>query len=274
MTLRTIPPGMAAPAVAAIDARLDAIAREHGVAIPLAIESGSRAWGFPSPNSDYDCRFVFVRPLAHYLSPWPRRDVIETPVEGDLDVNGWDLAKAVRLLAGGNAVIVEWLMSPVIYQAEEQFRCEFLALARRIADRRLVARHYLHLGESFRDACLAADGAVSRKKILYALRPAVALRWLRLHSEAVAPMELAALLAGCDPPAGLADAVQALIARKAEAAEADSEPLPGAVAAFIEDELDAAREAFQKRPPAADADARNAAEAFFRATVQRLAVKP
>ena len=204
MTLRTLPPAMAARAIAQIDARLAAISQQHGVAIPFAIESGSRAWGFPSPNSDYDCRFVFVRQLDDYLSPWQRRDVIETPVEGDLDVNGWDLAKAVRLLAGGNAVIIEWLMSPVLYQAEEQFRGEFLALARRIADRHLVARHYLHLGERFWDACLAADGAAPRKKILYALRPAVALRWLRLHGEAVAPMYMPALLAECDPPAGLA----------------------------------------------------------------------
>ncbi len=273
MTLRTLPPAMAAPAIAQIDARLAAISQQHGVAIPFAIESGSRAWGFPSPNSDYDCRFVFVRQPDDYLSPWQRRDVIETPVEGDLDVNGWDLAKAVRLLSGGNAVIIEWLMSPVVYQAEEQFREEFLALARRIADRHLVARHYLHLGERFWDACLAADGAVPRKKILYALRPAAALRWLRLHEEAVAPMELPALLAACDPPAGLAGAVEELIARKAEAAESDCEPLPQAVAAFIERELEAAREAFAKRPPALDAEARSAAEAFFRATVRRLAVK-
>ena len=269
--MRALPTSMHPTAVAQVEARLAGAAREHGVAIPLAIESGSRAWGFPSPNSDYDCRFVFVRPLAHYLSPWQRRDVIETPVEGDFDVNGWDLAKAIRLLAGGNAVIIEWLMSPAIYSAEEQFRAEFLALARRIADRTLVARHYLHLAERFRDACFGAEGPVSRKKILYALRPAVALRWLRLHEDAVAPMVLPALLAECDPPAGLASAVEDLIARKAQGTETDGEPLPGPVAAFLRDELDAANEAFQKRPPLPDVSIREAAEAFFRATVRRLA---
>ncbi len=269
MILRALPPDMAASAVEQVEARLADIVQQHGVAIPLAIESGSRAWGFPSPNSDYDCRFVFVRPMEHYLSPWQRRDVIETPVEGDMDVNGWDLAKAIRLLAGGNAVIIEWLMSPVIYSAEAQFRDEFLALARRIADRRLVARHYLHLAERFRDVCFAAEGAVSRKKILYALRPAVALRWLRLHEEAVAPMELPALMAECDPPAGLAEAVTGLIARKAQGAESDSEPLPGAVAAFIREELEAAGEAFRKRPPKSGEEERSAAEAFFRNTCAR-----
>jgi predicted nucleotidyltransferase len=268
--LHNIPDAMAAPAVARIDTRLADISRRHGVAIPLAIESGSRAWGFPSPDSDYDCRFVYVRPAEDYLSPWQRRDVIETPVEGELDVNGWDLAKAVRLLAGGNAVIVEWLMSPVIYRAEAQFRAEFLALARRIADRHPVVRHYLHLGERFRDECLGASGPVSRKKILYALRPAAALRWLRLHGDAVAPMHFPTLLAECDPPAELANAARALIARKAQAVEGDSEPLPEPVAAFIECELEAAGEAFQKRAPAENLEARCEAEAFFRATVRRL----
>ncbi len=81
MSLRSIPDSFSPGAVAAIDARLDAICAEHGVEIPLAIESGSRAWGFPSPDSDYDCRFVFVRPVEQHLSPWPRRDVIETPLE-------------------------------------------------------------------------------------------------------------------------------------------------------------------------------------------------
>ena len=64
--------------------RLAALRRQHGVAIPLAIESGSRAWGFPSPDSDYDCRFVFVRRVDEYLSPWRRRDVIEEPIDGEV----------------------------------------------------------------------------------------------------------------------------------------------------------------------------------------------
>ncbi len=71
------------------------------------MESGSRAWGLPSPDGDDDCRFFFVRPVDHHISPWPRRDVIETPLEGDLDVNGWDLGKALELMLEGNAVTIE-----------------------------------------------------------------------------------------------------------------------------------------------------------------------
>jgi predicted nucleotidyltransferase len=234
------------------------------------LSSGSRAWGFPSPDSDYDCRFVYVRPLDHYLSPWQRRDVIETPAGDELDVNGWDLAKAVRLLAGGNAVIVEWLMSTVICQAEARFREEFMGLAQRVADRHPIAGHYLHLGERFRDECLSAAGPVPRKKILYALRPAVALRWLRLHAGTLAPMQFPTLLAECDPPPALADAAQCLIARKALAGERDGEPVPEPVATFIASELEAAGEAFPRRSPAESEEARREAEAFFRATVRRL----
>jgi predicted nucleotidyltransferase len=85
---QNIDAGMDAAVVARIEAQLADIRRDHQVAIPLAIESGSRAWGFPSPDSDYDRRFVFVRREEHYLSLWQRRDVIETPMDGELDVNG------------------------------------------------------------------------------------------------------------------------------------------------------------------------------------------
>src|ERR1700757_32936 len=109
MALRNIPDSFDPGTVSKINQRLSAVCKEHGVFIPLAIESGSRAWGFPSPDSDYDCRFVFVRLPDQHLTPWPERDVIEFPIEDDLDANGWDLAKALRLLLKGNAVIIEWL---------------------------------------------------------------------------------------------------------------------------------------------------------------------
>ena len=105
--MRTLPASFDPATVALIDARLDAI-RTKPVSLCHVIESGSRAWGFPSPDSDYDCRFIYVRPLNDYLSPWERRDVIETPLDGDLDVNGWDLAKAMRLMLKGNGIYDLW----------------------------------------------------------------------------------------------------------------------------------------------------------------------
>ena len=94
-----------------IEDRLAEIERNESV--PLAVESGSRAWGFPSPDSDYDVRFLYVRPRDWYLALDKRRDVIEYPVEDLLDVNGWDVKKALQLLLRANPVLSEWLVSPI-----------------------------------------------------------------------------------------------------------------------------------------------------------------
>jgi predicted nucleotidyltransferase len=269
--MRNIPEWMDAQAVARIDARLDDIARAEEIAIPLAIESGSRAWGFPSPDSDYDCRFIFVRPAAHYLSLWPDRDVIETPVEGDLDVNGWDLGKALKLLARGNATVIEWLTSPIAYRGNAVFRQEMLELARRVADRRLIARHYLHLGERQRRAYFADNMQVPQKKIFYALRPAAALRWLRHHpDEAVAPMHFPTLLAECEPPAEVAGIAAELMARKAVTRELGAEVLPAPIGAFVDSEFAAARDAFPVGDASNQAEIRAACDVFFRLWMDRL----
>src|SRR5215475_16120802 len=180
---------MNAEKVAQIDAMLDGVVNDYRVFLPLAIESGSRAWGFSSPDSDYDCRFVFVRPITAHVTPWIARDVIELPLEGDLDANGWDLGKALRLLLKGNAVIIEWMRSPVIYRGQAWFRDSFLEFARDAASREAIGRHYLHLGERQRRVYFGDGTSVAQKKIFYALRPAAALRWLRIHStDAIAPM--------------------------------------------------------------------------------------
>jgi len=272
MSLRSLPISFSAVAVDAIDARLDAIRVEQGVSIPLAIESGSRAWGFPSPDSDYDCRFVFVRPVDQHLSPWPLRDVIETPLEGDLDVNGWELGKAIRLLLKGNAVIIEWLRSPIVYRGEAWFRDAFLDFAGRFARRDLIARHYLHLGERQRRVYFGDGEIVPQKKIFYALRPAAALRWLRLHpDQAVPPMHFPTLMAQCEAPPEVADLTADLIARKAVTRELGAELLPHLIAAFIDGEFELARPRFEGPRAALSDQARSEANAFYRDVTLRCA---
>jgi hypothetical protein len=269
--LRAIPDFMNRDSVSRIDARLHDIAATDHVAIPLAIESGSRAWGFPSPDSDYDCRFIFVRSPVDYLSLFPKRDVIETPLDGDLDVNGWDIAKALKLLLKGNAVVIEWVTSPIVYFADEWFRSEFLSLARRVVVRERVARHYLHLGERQRHAYFADDKQVKLKKLFYALRPAAALRWLRQHPhEAVAPMHFPTLMLECDPPAEVRTLVEELTAKKAVTNELGSGFLPPAIAAFIDSEFEAGRATFEGDTGALPATASANADAFYRAVLARL----
>lgn len=266
--MRAIPDDFDPGSVAAIDGRLAAVAQDEGAAILLAIESGSRAWGFPSPDSDYDCRFLFTRTEDDYLSPWPRRDVIETPLEGELDVNGWELGKALKLLLNGNAVVIEWLMSPIVYAGDPAFRADMLALARDHADAHRIARHYLHLGVRQRRTYFADGKAVKLKKIFYALRPAAALRWLRLRpDQAIAPMHFPTLMAECEPPTELAALVDDLIAQKAVSRELGETPLPQPVERFIDSEF-AIAEAGPPRRTNLSPDARAAAEALFRKWVR------
>ncbi|MEU7138229.1 nucleotidyltransferase domain-containing protein [Nocardia sp. NPDC046473] len=263
MALRVIPASMDPTVVGSIDFELARVEREHRVSIRLAIESGSRAWGFPSPDSDYDCRFVYVANLDTYLSPWRTRDVLETPLSGLLDVNGWDLAKTLRLLVAGNAVLIEWLMSPIVYRGDSRFRDDLRALAAEVADRNRVARHYLHLGAKQWELF---DRNRSLKKVFYSLRPAMALRWLREHpGAAVAPMHLPTLLDECDLPADLVAAVAELTELKSRTREMGSGTVPVPIAAFIASEFDLAAAAF---PKSADPDldrARSLTAEFFRA---------
>jgi len=95
------------------------IERAHNVTILYACESGSRAWGFASPDSDYDVRFVYVHRPAWYLTVDPGRDVIELPITDELDINGWELRKTLRLLRKSNGTLLEWLHSPIVYQRKE-----------------------------------------------------------------------------------------------------------------------------------------------------------
>jgi predicted nucleotidyltransferase len=257
--------------VASIDAMLDRVVVDHGVFLPLAIESGSRAWGFSSPDSDYDCRFVFVRRAVDHIKPWPVRDVIELPMEDELDANGWDLAKALRLLLKGNAVIIEWLRSPAVYRGRAWFRDSFLDFARDVASRDAIGRHYLHLGERQRRVYFGDATSVAQKKIFYALRPAATLRWLRLRpTEAVAPMHFSTLLAECEPPAALVAEVADLMRRKAVTHELGTAPLPAAVADFIDSEFELARDVFEHGRARSTEDVKMRTEQFYQSVVERL----
>lgn len=272
MSLRHIPADMDGEKVASIDAMLDRIADEYSVFLPLAIESGSRAWGFSSPDSDYDCRFVFVRRAVDHITPWTSRDVIELPLVGDLDANGWDLGKALRLLLKGNAVIVEWLRSPVVYRGKAWFRDAFMEFAQVAASREAIGRHYLHLGERQRRVYFGDGTSVPQKKIFYALRPAATLRWLRLHpSEAVAPMHFPTLMDECDPPSDLQAEVAELMERKAVTRELGASPLSPIIAGFIDEEFELAKVTFDNgRAPAPSNEVAAAAQQFYRMVVERM----
>lgn len=158
-----------------IDAILDQIECQHDVRILLAVESGSRAWGFASPDSDFDVRFLYVRRLPAYLSLVRPRDVIELPIVDDLNINGWDLGKALILLCKANPVLFEWLASPILYRADEAALAGLRALVGRVGHRRAATHHYHRLAFSNWATHIEGRTQVRLKKYFYALRPACAL---------------------------------------------------------------------------------------------------
>jgi len=221
-----------------IGQRLRKLEAAEGVRIVLAVESGSRAWGFASPDSDYDVRFVYVRPRAHYLSirVEDRRDVIERPIVDEIDLNGWDLRKALRLLARTNPAVIEWLQSPITYVEGGSFRAQALALLPALYSGVRGLHHYRHTAASNHRAYLRGE-RVRLKKYLYVLRPLLAARWIEARGTPP-PMAFAALLAATDLPPDFCEAVADLLARKQAAGEmADGPPMP-ALQRFIEAELE------------------------------------
>lgn len=220
---------------ALIRARLDDIEREEDATILFAIESGSRAWGFHSPDSDYDVRFVYARPPDWHYALGKKRDVIERPIDDELDISGWELSKALTLALGSNAVIAEWLQSPIVYRADVGAVESLTRFARHVLDRKSVTWHYLSLLRRQQARLVGPDGGIRIKRYFYVLRPALALRWMRLNQAAMPPMDMAQLRLGCDLSDEVAEALDWLTARKMAVQEraesAVSEPVLDALVA-------------------------------------------
>lgn len=171
--------------------KLKQIEQEKGVEILFACESGSRAWGFSSPDSDYDIRFIYKHDLDYYLSLWEQTDVIEFMTEDDLDGSGWDLRKTVKLLAKSNAPLLEWLHSPVIYYQDDAFLEQIRLLAKDCFSPIACLHHYLGTTKNFMDVCTAEE--VKLKSYFYALRTALAGKWI-IERNSFPPVAFAELL--------------------------------------------------------------------------------
>lgn len=247
---------------AEVQRRLDAIERDQRCSILFAVESGSRAWGFPSPDSDYDVRFVYARPADWYLSIYPGRDVIDTPIEDEMDVNGWDLRKALHLVLKSNAVISEWMESPIVYRRDAAALRQMRAFADRMLNPRALAYHYLHLARRQVAAKLSRD-RIALKRYFYALRPALALRFLRLQDGKRPPMHLQALIDGTDLPAATVRVIDRLMAAKSRTREMGSGPRIPTLDRLIATETAAAAGAASEMPGRPPSD-QEAADRLFR----------
>ena len=217
----------------------DALARleaEQNVRVLYACESGSRAWGFASRDSDYDVRFLYVHHRDWYLSVQDRRDVLEEPLTDELDVSGWELRKALRLLRKSNPPLLEWLKSPVVYQHDPVFTREFHALAAHFYSPERCFAHYLHMASGTWRHYLQGRAQVSLKKYLYVFRPLLACRWLERGLGQV-PMLFSQLVDHVLEEAEVLAELRALVARKQAGDELDEAPPVEELSRFIAEEL-------------------------------------
>lgn len=160
-----------------IKEKLTEIEETEGVRILHCVESGSRAWGFASPDSDYDVRFIYVRPKDWYLKLEKTRDVIEWQLDDVYDISGWDLQKALRLLYKSNPTLFEWNSSPIVYRTVEGWE-----KVRSVINDYFLSKHgiyhYLSTARHNYKEYLRTD-EVKLKKYFYVLRPLLACRWIR-----------------------------------------------------------------------------------------------
>jgi predicted nucleotidyltransferase len=250
----------------AIQDALRRIEESDGVRVLYAVESGSRAWGFASQDSDWDVRFLYIRSPAWYLSVQRRRDVLEYPLQDGLDVSGWDLKKALGLFAKSNPPLLEWLRSPIVYWEAFSVTQALRTLSGRYFSSRSCLHHYLHMAEGNYREYLQGD-AVRVKKYFYVLRPVLACRWIAAHGT-MPPMEFAALVAH-QLPADLQTVVHALLERKRSGDELASGPRIPEINYFLDSELKRLRASLAAIPPQPTLDWEDL-DRVFRATLREV----
>ena len=230
--------------------RLEQVEAEYSVRILFAAESGSRAWGLESPDSDYDVRFVYVRPLREYLRVDEPRDVIEWQLDAVYDINGWDFRKALMHLGKSNPVVFEWLNSPLVYREAPEW-AGVRDAAQGVFSERAGVRHYYGLAKNTFLTHLTGD-RVSYKKYFYALRPLLAARYIESRHEAP-PMRFQELMNQVLPE-DLREAVTALLEVKRQTLEGDLLPRIPAISDFIEAEIRAQQEILGRLPDSRNRD--------------------
>ncbi len=215
---------------------LKRIEQDENVKILYACESGSRAWGFPSTDSDYDVRFIYIRSQADYLSVFDKRDVIERPISNDLDINGWDLKKALKLMSKSNPSLLEWLQSPIVYKEEPSITGNIRELSKSAFSPRACLYHYMHMAKGNFRMYLQGD-QVKIKKYFYVLRPVLACEWMERFNK-MPPMEFEVLVDTLLPESSpVRKEVRHLLDRKKSGEEMDEEPKIFAIHEYLEDRL-------------------------------------
>jgi len=220
-----------------IQLRIDAAEKEHGVKVLYAVESGSRAWGFASPNSDYDVRFIYAHPKDWYVAVdlEEKRDVIEYPIVDEIDISGWDVRKALRLFKKSNPSFVEWLHSSIIYRDDGVFAetARSILASSYSIDKGIY--HYRSMAKTNYRGYLRKP-MVPLKKYFYVLRPLLSILWMEKEGTP-APIEFDKLRMLVETGSELDCAITELIERKKLALEREIAPAVPVINEFIVSQL-------------------------------------
>jgi len=214
---------------------LNRIEREEKVKILYAVESGSRAWGFASKDSDYDVRFIYIHPIKWYLSVDQRRDVIEFPITDKLDISGWDIRKTLELFRKSNPSLLEWLSSPIIYLHKSSVVESLRELSTDYFSVKSTIYHYLNMAKENYHKYLV-DNQIEIKKYFYVLRSLLACQWIE-KNQSIAPMEFEKLLAAELAKQSLNDEIENLLFRKRSGEKLAIEGRVDIINDFIEERL-------------------------------------
>ncbi|MCT4783974.1 MULTISPECIES: nucleotidyltransferase domain-containing protein [Exiguobacterium] len=255
-----------------IQQKLFEIEEKHRIKVLYAVESGSRAWGFPSKDSDYDVRFIYIHLPEWYLAIDPqgigqKRDVIEEPINDLLDISGWEITKALRLFRKNNPPLLEWLRSEIVYYQQYAFVDHVRVLESDVFNPTSMLHHYLNMAKNnYREYLQGPE--VRIKKYFYVLRPILACLWIEKYNTAP-PIRFHVLLEDALQAGELKDSIHELLERKLAGDEFDLEPRIAVINEFIEREMERF-EVYVKSLNVQQKDPTVQLDALFRQTLQEV----
>ena len=211
---------------------LKRLEKQLEIKILLAVESGSRAWGFSSTDSDWDVRYIYVHKLDWYLKIDQLKDNQEEILENDIDLAGWELKKALKLFRKSNPPLFECLRSPIVYKDEYSFSELLREISKEYFNSQSCMHHYLHMAEGNFKTYLQKD-LVRVKKYFYVLRPILACDWI-FNKNSVPPMEFQMLVESEVKEIEIKIIIDQLLARKISGEELDIEPKIQVLNDFLE----------------------------------------
>lgn len=221
------------PAEVLIRQKLKEIEEREHVIILHAVESGSRAWGFASPDSDYDVRFCYLRPMEAYLDLQKRDDFIDWSLDETLDINGWDLSKALQQFKKSNATLFEWANSPVVYDTTPLWQRIMDTANQYFAGKSAMYHYYGTANKNYLEYLTGEQ--VRYKKYFYVLRPILACRWI--EERQCPPPVLFQDLVDTVLEESLREPMARLIEKKKAMTEAELGPVVPEIHAYIQESL-------------------------------------